>query len=77
MKQHCLVVCIDGAIDGLCVDKQGVDATVVPYLDIIINPLTFTVSKLIDEVQDESGTVRRFTDGPSFGVSSVWVEFSA
>ena len=77
MKQHCLAVCIDGPKDRPRVDKRGVDATVFPYLDMIRKSLACTVSKLIDGVQEKRGRVRRFTDCPSFGVSSVRVNFSS
>ena len=50
LKQHCLIMCIDVARDGPCVDKRGIDSTVIPYLDHMRKPLTCTVSELIDKV---------------------------
>ena len=58
-------------------DRRGVDATVVPHLDNWRKNLAYTVSDQDDGVHDKRGVVRRLTDDPSIGISSVRVESSA
>ena len=71
-------VCIDATSYAPCVDQRGVDDTIISHLDNLRKPLTCTVSELTYEVQDRGGgAVRRLTDGLSFKVSSVRVEFPA
>ena len=41
--QHCLEVCTDATDDALCVDRQGVDATVLPHLGLWIRSPNFHI----------------------------------
>ena len=47
-----------GAVYGPCVNRQDVDATVVPHLNNETNSLTCIISILIEGVQEERGRVR-------------------
>ena len=62
-------------MDGACVERWGIDDTVLPHLDNWCKPSIAQVPDRDDGVQDERGSARRLTDGSPFGVSSVRVEF--
>ena len=51
------------------------DVTTVPHLEKLEKALSCKVSDQDDGVQYGRGVVRRLTDGPSIGVSSMRVEF--
>ena len=61
---------------SLCIDRRGVDATLIPHLANAWKTLAFKISELIDRVQDGGVRDRRLTDDPSIGVFSVRIEFS-
>ena len=52
--QNSLTGCRGAGYD-MCVDRRGVDATVIQHFANAWKPLVYTVSELIDRVQDERG----------------------
>ena len=67
LGQHCLVVCVDSAGDGPCVEQKGIDDTIVPYLDKLRKVPTCTFSELINGVHDGGVRVCMFIDGTLVG----------